>query len=93
MSAIHHRPEPSFDLTPKLALGRSTVRESFAVQKNPWWKEEPTADGKGLPFGRTQIQRRDGEPVFDREPVKQLFGLRAEPTLFLGKQKNVHRLR
>jgi len=64
MSVTFHRPESPLDLPPQPTLGRPTVRESFTVQKNAWRKEEPTADGKDLPFGRTHIECRDGEPVF-----------------------------
>ena len=84
MSGIHRGPETSLDFTPQLPLGRSTVREGFTVQKNPWWKEKPTADSQGLPLGRTHIECRDREPVFGCKTGEQLFGLGTEATVFLG---------
>src|SRR5437588_671683 len=66
------------------------VWEQFALQNNPWWKQESTADRQSLSLGRTHVQCRDGKPVFDRETVEDFFGLDTEATLFLGEQKHVH---
>ncbi len=90
MSIVFHRLESPFDFTPELPFREPTVGKQFAVQKNPWWKQKPTADSQGFPRGRTQIECRDGKPIFNRKPVEGLFGLGAKSTVFLGKQPDVH---
>lgn len=90
MSIVFHRLESPFDFTPELSFRGSTVGERFTVEEDPRWEEHSTTHGQRLSLGRSHIERRNREPVLDRETVEYLFGLLAKPTVFLGEDQHVH---
>jgi hypothetical protein len=90
MSITFYRLEPPFKLTPELPFRWSTIREGFAIEEDPGREQHSIAYSECLPLGRTQVKRRDREPVVDRETVEYFFGLLAESTILLGEEKDVH---
>ncbi len=51
MSIALYRPESPFDFTPEPSFRGSTIGERFTIQKNPWGKQDATADSHGFPLG------------------------------------------
>ncbi len=42
--------EPPFELTSELSFRWPTIREGFAIEKDPWREEYPAAHREGLPL-------------------------------------------
>lgn len=74
--------------TAELALRETTIGEWLSIDQDAWGEQQPTLRSKLLASRRTHIECRNGEPILAGEPLQGLFGLFAEPAVFLREEQN-----